>query len=244
MKWLAFTGACVAALITLGILAVDERDVVWEGRNAFCPYCRAPVSFYAVACKECGRSFDWVSSSEECRWCLPGDVAEMLHAGLKLHKLENDPLPGPLAGFPIAWFRAMDEGSCAYCAGLGEVLSGKEEITCPVCRGRKRCIGCGGDRRVVVGDVEARRRQMERAAAYASNALASEATGLEPSRREMVDADVAELRGFAEAEEIRDGGEGSLLARGRARVREAFQALRDLSRENGKPVSPPAGTGE
>ena len=70
MKWLLFTSASVVALIALGILAVDERDVIWESRQPLCGYCRAALAPHAVVCRECDRSLDWRSSKEECGWCL------------------------------------------------------------------------------------------------------------------------------------------------------------------------------
>ncbi|MGH7162630.1 MAG: hypothetical protein ACREID_04030, partial [Planctomycetota bacterium] len=163
MKWLAFTGACVAGLVALGILAVDERDVVWEGRAAFCPYCRAPLELYAVSCKECARTLDWASNVEECRWCLHPDDAEALKEWFDSLGLKRDPLPGALAEFPIAYFEAIEAGACSHCGGLGRVLASGREAACPVCRERKRCIACGGDRTVVVGDAAAHRRALERA---------------------------------------------------------------------------------
>jgi hypothetical protein len=232
MKWMVFTGAAVAALITLGILAVDERDVVWEGRKPLCPYCRSPIEMFALACKSCGRAFDWSSTAEECRWCLSGDVADELRdqlALLGLDEAEEGKPGGPLGDFSLAWLRAIDEGSCAYCGGIGRVANGTKERTCPVCFGKKRCISCGGDRTVVVGDSGAHRRMLERAAALSAAENAARITGLALNRDGLSEQDVAELRGTAEAESLVDVSGRPLVELGIARAQEAFRILREAA---------------
>ncbi|MHC4224375.1 MAG: DnaJ-like cysteine-rich domain-containing protein [Planctomycetota bacterium] len=225
MKWLAFTAAAIAVLIGLGVLAVDERDVLWEGRDAFCPYCRSAVVAYAMACKECGRTFDWASHREDCRWCLAYADVEILKDRFERLELEADPLPGELASFPRAYFLNIDQGSCTYCGGLGEVRNGSQETTCPVCRGRSTCIACNGDRVVIVGSERAHWAALERERAWAEAEDRSMLTGLPMLEEEMLGADVDALRGWREVESLEDSDGKSLLARARSRVEQAFLAL-------------------
>lgn len=239
MKWLVFTGACVAMLITLGALAVDERDVSWEGREAHCPYCRSDLPALANVCKDCDRSVDWVPKSEECRWSL--SRAEINYMRDMVDSLElEEPLPEELAGFQLAYFRGMEEGACAYCAGLGMTLEGTAEVTCKVCRGRKRCIACDGDRVVSVGDPRAywalQRRQDQRRRAEERAKL----TGLPINRNTLLDEDVEALAGYAEIEKIVDDLGRSPLEMARARAEEAFRKLRKVydAREKPKNAAP------
>ncbi len=225
MKWLVFTGFCVVLLITLGALAVDERDVVWEGRKTLCPYCRVDLPSLANVCRECNRSVDWSPQQEECRWCLPRTDIGYLQDMIDELDLE-EPLPKSLAGFQLAYFRAIDEGACTYCAGLGAVMEGTAEVRCPVCRGRKRCIACDGDRGVMVGDPakyrvllarqDARRRAEERA----------KLTGLPLNRSALSDQDIEELAGYVEIESLVDDRDRSPLETARARAKDAFKKIR------------------
>jgi hypothetical protein len=227
MKWLAFTGASVAMLIALGILAVDERDVVWEGRQVFCPYCRAELRPLALACNECRRTFDWVTHRETCRWCLPRADVEHLNAMFEELSIEEEPLPGALQAFPMAFFRAMDEGTCTFCGGVGSVLEGEAEVDCSICRGDKSCIGCGGDRVVILGDPGAHRSLLERREVRRAADERSRLTGQPLMRTVLTDGDVAALRGFAEAETLSDEQGRNLLTRSRAKLDRAYLAVRE-----------------
>ncbi|MHC4932868.1 MAG: DnaJ-like cysteine-rich domain-containing protein [Planctomycetota bacterium] len=225
MKWLAFTAAVIAVLIGLGVLAVDERDVIWEGRDAFCPYCRSEARSYAMACKECERTFDWVPHRENCEWCLASADVDILKDRFERLENEADPLPGELASFPRAYFLNIDQGSCTYCGGLGEVRNGTQEIACSVCRGRGTCIACNGDRVVIVGSERAHWVALERDRAWAVAVERSRLTGLPMLKDEIVDADVDALRGWREVENLEDSSGESLLSRARSRVEQAFRAL-------------------
>lgn len=241
MKWLVFTGLCVAVLITLGLLAVDERDVVWEGRQAFCPYCRAEMPRLAVVCPKCRRSVDWTTNQEPCRWCLNrADVKHMNELFDDL-QLESDPLPGALGAFTIAYFRSMDEGACTYCGGLGDVIENGVDVVCPVCRGGKLCIACGGDGSVTIGDEGAHTRVLERRSARELAEARAEVTGLPLKRALLTDQDVEALMGYAEAETLTDERGRNLLVRARARVKRAFQALVDERARRGTKVAPASG---
>jgi len=242
MKWLIFTGACVAVLVTLGILAVDERNVIWEGRTPLCPYCRSELPNQAIVCKECGRSIDWVSHSETCRWCLSRkDVEHMTNLFDRL-KVAKGPLPGELREFPQAYFRTMEAGACAYCGGLGKVMVDGKEVTCPVCRGARRCIACGGDRRVELGDPVAARHLRERHAARELAERRAELTGLPLKLTLLVDQDVDALRGYVEAETLTGEQGRNLLEMARARVKRAFRALHaEVARKEKEAVAAPGG---
>jgi len=231
MKWLVFTGACVVALVSLGVLAVDARNVHWEvradGPVALCPYCRTEVHRFATVCAQCRRAIDWDAHNDPCRWCLEREDVELLKDRFTALELDEGPLPGDLARYPRAYFLDMEEGACTYCAGLGKVVEGSNgtEVNCPVCRGDGRCVACGGDRVVVTGDESAASRLDQRQALW-RRALRREAmTHLPLKRALLVDEDVDLLRGYREAEQIEDEEGKNLLERARERIEGAFAAL-------------------
>jgi hypothetical protein len=230
MKWYVFTAACVVVLIALGIAAVDAADVAWEGRTPVCPHCRAEVNNLAVFCSTCDRVFDWEQHTEECRWCLSRDDARHLRdvfAALDFED-EEEPYPEPLSDFPKAYFRAMEEGVCTYCAGLGHVMEGEAKVGCPVCRGRGDCVACNGDRIVVIGSAAAHRTRIARRDDWVRAERRARLTGLPLRRSLLIDEDVKLLAGFAEAESILDERGKPLLNLARQRVREAFFALHEM----------------
>ncbi len=225
MKWLLFTSASVVALIALGILAVDERDVVWEGRKPLCAYCRAELAYEAVVCRECDRSLDWRSTREECTWCLDRkDVDHLL--GLYRELKEKGPLPESLAPYE-PYFGAIEVGECTSCGGVGKVVDLGREVDCPVCRGEKRCVACGGSRFVIIGDEGAHRRALERADARSRAEERAAVADLRLNVEMLVDGDVAALRGYVEAEELRDAAGRKLLDIAHERLKAAFRAIHD-----------------
>lgn len=236
MKWLVFTGAFVAALIWLGVKAVEERDALWEGRSPLCPYCREELNAYALACLHCRRTVDWDSTKETCRWCLSGEDVKILRDGLATLRLDKgDPLPASVAGFTRPYLLSIEPGDCTYCGGLGSVMNGRGEMTCPVCRGRKRCIACEGGRKVVIGDKQAHQRALERKQAW-EEALRREAlTHLKLRREKLLDEDVKALQGFAEVEKLVDEAGDNLLVRARSRIERAFKAIHDAVEQQPKP---------
>ena len=225
MKWLAFTLAIVAALITLGILAVDERDVVWESNQPKCPYCRVDLEHYSVVCAHCDRSIDWMPHTQSCEWCLAEADVEIFNDMFTAVGVEEGPLPGQLAEFPVGYFLSMDEGACTYCSGLGQVVVDRAEVKCPVCRGGKFCIACSGTRSVIHGDEEAHNRRLRRSEERNSSERRELVTGLPLKRGLMTDRDVEALAGYAEAESIQDEHGRNVLERARARIKRAFRAL-------------------
>lgn len=225
MKWLLFTSASVAVLIALGILAVDERDVIWEGRKPLCGYCRAELAYHAVVCRECDRSLDWRSNQEECRWCLDRtDVDHLL--GLYRELAAGGPLPSSLA-FYEPYFGAIEVGECTSCGGVGRIVDLGKEVDCPVCRGEKRCVACGGSRSVVIGDDGAHRRALERADARTRAQERAAVADLRLNVEMLVDDDVAALRGYVEAEGLRDPSGRNLLEIAHERLKAAFRAVHE-----------------
>jgi len=227
MKWFLFTAACIVALIALGVLAVDQRDVIWEGRTPQCGYCRAELERFAVVCPDCRRSQDWYPHKETCRWCLDKADAERMEDILDELGVKEEPLPGALAEFPIGYFKAMDEGACTFCGGLGAVMEDGREVTCPVCFGDKHCIACGGDRVVVLGEEWAHKRALARAEARRRAERRSEITQLPVDYAVLLRRDVEAVRGHEQAEALSDARGRRLLDRARERVRRAFAALRE-----------------
>ena len=232
MKWLAFVFVCVGLLIALGILAVDLPDVAWEGRKALCPHCRAGLEYFAVACRECNRTFDWRSRRETCSHCLAREEAKLLQDGLAALELdEDDPLPEELRGFPRPYLLAIEEGACTYCGGVGKVVAdgasdgAAGEERCPVCRGDGVCVGCNGDRVVIVGDRQAHLRRLERDRIWDEAEERERLTRLTLKRRELVDDDVDALRGYAEAAHLRDEEGDNLLGKADKKARAAFAAI-------------------
>ena len=229
MKWLAFTAIVVTALVALGVLAVNERDVEWEeGRQPHCPHCRAKVETYSVACAACDRTFDWEPNREPCQWCLSEEDVELLQDGLRALELKDDePLPSPLADFTKAYLFAIEAGACTFCGGLGNVVSDKEEVPCPVCRGGANCVACAGRRTVTVGAKPAHLRMLERARRWAEAKTRAELTRMPLRRGQLVDEDVEALTGFVQTETLVDENGRGLLLRARAHVRKVFAALHE-----------------
>lgn len=241
MKWLwiVTTAVAVTGLVALGILSVDERDVVWEGREAFCPYCRAPLPNLALACPTCRRTFDWVPTTETCRHCLSPEDVDHLRNAFRALDGGKEPLPGALAEFPAAYFAAMQPGDCTFCAGLKEVVEGgRDDVRCPVCRGEGRCIACGGSRSVAIGEPAGRKRLLDRRGVWERAAASAAVTRLPVNRADLLEADVRSLRGYVEAEELLS----PLLDRAAQRIRDAFAALHEELAKKPKAVPAAAGS--
>lgn len=240
MKWYVFTAACVAALVAVGILAVDERDVEWEqaadGHWApLCGYCRGELKRLAVVCPSCDRSLDWIVHRAPCTWCLDNHDADHLHDLLLKLGAEVEPLPGALAAFPKAYFLAMDAGSCTYCGGTGAVTEAAGRTgNCPVCQGRERCIACAGDRVVVIGDQVAYQRLTERVRARRLAERRAKLTDRPLVASMVLREDVEALRGYHELEQYALTRE--LLERARTKLERAFKALHEETQRQKRPA--------
>jgi len=240
MKWIVFTAACVTSLVALGILAVDERDVVWEAKRPYCPYCRHELNYYALACEKCSHTLDWVSTRERCPWCLDDDEAVRIRNDFLDLGIDGRAMPEPLREFTDAYFRDFQAGDCACCGGLGEVkVNGGGEHRCPVCFGRKRCIACNGDGYTVRGDLEAHRRKLEREEVREAWIRRAELLEQLPPLDRILAEDVADLAGYVEAIDLRDAEGRCLVELARDRAKRALQGLRAaLGAANGKPRAP------
>ena len=227
MKWLVFTTVVVASLITLGYMAVVPPSVVWEARQPHCPRCRGEINHYAKLCAACDRSLSWDAKEEECRWCLSKDDVQYLRDAYGDLILDGAKHVGLMEAFPEAYFRVMEQGACTFCAGLGKVSDGEADVTCPVCRGAKQCIGCEGDRELIVGDEDAHRTAQERRVAWDRAKHRAGMTRRTMRKSALVDKDVEELTGYVEAEEIVDERGSPLLKRAQARAALAYEALEE-----------------
>jgi len=169
MAWLAVIGTIVLALVGLSFVALDKDNVVWRDAKAFCPHCRTAVPFYAKRCPTCREEFDWVTPTDDedspvCSYCLsPGedDLLRTRKKALGDAETAKTVANGLSISEPAAleYLRAAGRGQCAWCGGSGKDLATPDapESVCPVCFGAKRCVFCGGDRRVKVGSEAAGR---------------------------------------------------------------------------------------
>jgi len=238
MKWYVFAALCMGALVLVGVLAVDERDVEWglaaDGHWApLCGYCRGELKRLAVVCPNCDRSLDWVEHRAPCTWCLDSYDADHLHDLVLKLDAKVEPLPGALASFPKAYFLAMDAGSCTYCGGNGAITeAGGRAGNCPVCQGHERCIACAGDRVVVIGAQGAYRRLTERIRARRLAERRAKLTDRPLVASMVLKEDVEVLRGFSELEQYPLTKE--LLERSRAKLEHAFKALHEETQRQKK----------
>jgi len=240
MKWIFFTGACVVSLITLGILAVDERDVVWEDRTPLCPHCRAELAYYSLACRQCSHTLDWTPTQEPCVWCVDRETARVMRDAYATVRIAGEAHPERLAAWSPAYFREMEAGACAYCGGQGSIGADAERKACPVCRGRKDCIGCDGSRAVIIGDERAHRRMTRRRRAWAEALRRAELTGRQMNERALRNDDALAVAGHIEAETLAAPDGRVYLSIGLERTREALDAVQALAAARapaGKPAS-------
>lgn len=204
MGWLVVTGLVVLTLVALSMFALDRPDVVWAAGKAQCPHCRSDVHPYGRRCPTCREEFDWVPTSDEtspvCARCLSPAQDEWVRERRRVLGEEKAAarLAEALRVAPAAateYLAVVGRGQCGYCGGTGTDLAAagaKDRPPCPVCLGDRRCIACGGDRRVLVG--------LELAAIEAAGYDALAQTLLAPNsppdlvRRQLKDAATVFLR--------------------------------------------------
>jgi hypothetical protein len=172
LRWLVSTGLIVGALVLLGILAMDQKDVVWAGGKPHCPHCRSDTPMFSTRCPVCREPYDWVEEPHDdspyCSHCMsPGEQEWLRTKREALEKAHGEDAfvqrVSKATGFDAAtareWLRDLGAGQCGWCGGTGRDLSAPAEPpgrkVCPVCLGAKKCIGCGGDSRVAVGRASA-----------------------------------------------------------------------------------------
>ncbi len=120
------------------------KEVVWQGENAFCPYCRRIVAWNTTACGSCGKDYTWVVGT--CPTCNGEGVFTCSTAVVaKLNPLTGYRIfPGGCDGtgkyryHKFASQELDDPAKCAACSGTGH-------ITCPTCHGAKVLGGQSGD---------------------------------------------------------------------------------------------------
>lgn len=215
MGWLVVTGVVVLTLVALSMFALDRPNVVWSAGKPQCPHCRADVHAYGRRCPTCREEFDWIPAADEaspvCARCLSPAQDEWHRERRRV--LGEEKAVARVAealGVPAAaaaeYLAVVGRGQCGWCGGTGFDLAAPgatPRTPCPVCLGDRRCIACGGDRRVLVG--------LEAAAIDAARYDALAQTLLAPNsppdlvRRELRDAAGVYLRrqlGTAEVEHL------------------------------------------
>ncbi len=162
LRWLVATGLILGALVLLALLAMDQKDSVWADGKPHCPHCRTETPYYGNRCPTCREPFDWAEEPEEeapyCVECLsPGEDAWLRDRQKALSDAAAvQRVAGVLhldAAAATEWLRELGPGQCGWCGGSGRDLAAPATAPkpCPVCLGAKKCIACGGDRRVAVG---------------------------------------------------------------------------------------------
>ena len=169
-RWWIATLLVVLVLVLISALALDQPDVVWSDATPYCPFCRNVVRLYSHRCAECNGEFDWVVASKEespiSSDSLSVLAAEWLRERVKaLGPEESAARASKATGLPAwaadAYLHSIGRGDCGWCGGTRKDLASQASLedadTCSACFGTGRSIGCGGDRRVRLGDQSAAR---------------------------------------------------------------------------------------
>jgi hypothetical protein len=171
-RWWVAILVLLALLFGLSALALDRPNVVWRSNQPQCPHCRSTVPMEAHRCPACREEFDWAVAPDEDSPLSQFTLSEheVKRAQARVKELGVDAAAAQVAaawGTTVEAAREVLEdlkvGRCGWCGGTGKELppaSGAAPTKapdCTVCRGEKACIGCGGDRRVRLGDAEAER---------------------------------------------------------------------------------------
>jgi hypothetical protein len=167
-RWWMLTVLVVLVLLLLSALALDRPNVVWMRGEPHCPQCREEVPFQSQRCPHCREQYDWTVAPDEespvSRWSLSSLEADVLRERVAALGPEESArrVAAALAVTPeaaTAYLTAVGRGRCGWCGGTGlDLEAGAERgAACPACLGKGQCVACGGDRRIRVGDEQARR---------------------------------------------------------------------------------------
>lgn len=172
-RWWIVTLVLVGLLFGLSALALDRPDVVWSKGVAHCPHCRAEAGQGARRCGSCREEFDWSVAPEEASPLSPWSLSALEEEHLRQRiKALTKPVAVERAARALAlapeaakaYLESVGSGQCGWCGGTGQEPASPAAVergpastpaTCQVCQGRKRCIACGGDRHMRLGDVGA-----------------------------------------------------------------------------------------
>jgi len=173
VKWVFIAGGVALFIFVLTLIALYQRDVVWNGSQPHCPHCRALVAPYASVCATCRNRFDWVADERPCPVGLSETEVSFLHSISEADaRAKVAAAGGTVAGLDadavVGWLRKIDANECVFCAGTGDALgleagsplaklSNELDDDCPVCVGEDDCVGCDGDGESEYGDEDAHR---------------------------------------------------------------------------------------
>lgn len=169
-RWWIATLVIVGALVLISALALDKPNTVWAVEKPYCPFCRHEVQPYSSRCADCNGEFDWVVCPEE-QSPICADSLSVLQAEWVAGRIEAlgperaiervARATGLSADKAEAYLHSVGRGDCGWCGGTKVDLASDKPLEdaepCPACLGTGRCTGCGGDRRVRLGDPAAAR---------------------------------------------------------------------------------------
>lgn len=195
-RWWVVALLLLGLLFGLSALALDKPDVIWTFGSPQCPHCRNDVRPFSTRCSVCREEFDWTvapdADSPISAWSLSPLEEDQLRARVKaLGEPEAVRRLGEALGLaPPAvteYLKQVGSGRCGWCGGTGSDLGRPGPAAasaCPACFGLRQCVGCGGDRRVRLGDEGAARdlARYRQAMLGVGAGLSLEAQRLEASR--------------------------------------------------------------
>ncbi|MHC5010707.1 MAG: hypothetical protein ACYTG6_07105 [Planctomycetota bacterium] len=162
-RWWILTLAVVVILFGISALALDRPNVIWSGAEPQCPHCRNAVPAYSQRCPTCREEFDWTvahpDDSPLSSWSLSLLETEYLRErvnalGAEVAVARIAEALGLTKEDAADYLEQVGRGRCGWCGGTGRHLAAlaSENDRCPACLGKGQCVGCGGDRRIRVGD--------------------------------------------------------------------------------------------
>jgi hypothetical protein len=167
-RWVVVTVVVVATLFAIAALAMDRSDVQWRDGEPYCPHCASKVALHSHRCAACREEFEWNVAADEDSPISPWSLSPLEDEWLREHvkSLGHEAAAqrvAQAAGISVeaaqAYLDRVGVGRCGWCGGTGRDPARWKDATavCPACQGRERCVACGGDRRMRVGDAAAER---------------------------------------------------------------------------------------